>query len=227
MSPFYEQDGIVIYHGDCREVLANVSADAVVTDPPYGLGNLTGTVAIARGKNDYRSEFFEDTESYVQTVVVPSLVLALERCGGRGVVTPGVRCQSFYPRPRDCGGFYQPAAAGMGPWGFASFNPVLFYGKDPWAGKRPSATMVPLTDPPSDSRHPCAKPLSAMRWMVLKASREGETILDPFMGSGTTLVAAKYLFRKAIGIELEEKYCEIAANRLAQGALDLFGEASA
>jgi hypothetical protein len=75
--------------------------------------------------------------------------------------------------------------------------------------------------------HPCPKPESLMRELVALFSDDGETILDPFMGSGTTLVAAKRLGRKGIGIELEEKYCEIAARRLAQGALDLFGEASA
>lgn len=220
MKPYYEQSGVTIYHGDCREVLSGLTANVVVTDPPYGLGELSGTTAIARGKNRYQSDYFEDTEAYLSAVVVPAVGVALARCGDRGAITPGVRCSWLYPRPRDVGGFYQPAAVGMGPWGFASFNPVLFYGKDPWGGKKPSATMVPLTERPSDDGHPCAKPIGAMLWLVMKASIEGETVLDPFMGTGTTLVAAKNLNRCAIGIELEERYCEIAARRLSQEVLD-------
>jgi hypothetical protein len=75
--------------------------------------------------------------------------------------------------------------------------------------------------------HPCPKPLPLMSHLVTDFTDPGDTILDPFMGSGTTLVAAKRLGRKAIGIELNERYCEIAVSRLAQGALDLFGEQSA
>jgi DNA modification methylase len=75
--------------------------------------------------------------------------------------------------------------------------------------------------------HTTQKPEQLMSHLVSMFTDPGDTVLDPFMGSGTTLVAAKRLGRKAIGIELEEKYCEIAAKRLAQGALDLFGEATA
>lgn len=75
-------------------------------------------------------------------------------------------------------------------------------------------------------QHPAQKPLALMSQIVRVSSREGDTILDPFIGSGTTLRAAKDLGRKAIGIEIEEKYCEIAAKRLAQGVLDLTGDAA-
>ncbi len=68
-------------------------------------------------------------------------------------------------------------------------------------------------------KHPCEKPIAMMEHIVTASSREGQTVLDPFMGSGATLVAARNLGRKAIGIEIEEKYCEIAANRLAQKVL--------
>ncbi len=71
--------------------------------------------------------------------------------------------------------------------------------------------------------HPCPKPEPLMRELVALFTDPGDTILDPFAGSGTTLVAAKRLGRKAIGIEREERYCEVAARRLSQGALDLFG----
>ena len=126
-----------------------------------------------------------------------------------------------YPHPRAVGGFYQPAAVGMSPWGFAGFNPVLFYGKDTRDGKGQSSVMTVLTAPPSCDEHPCSKPDPAMRWMVNKATLENETVLDPFMGSGTTLRAAKDLQRHAIGIEIEERYCEIAAKRMGQEVLNL------
>jgi site-specific DNA-methyltransferase (adenine-specific) len=111
----------------------------------------------------------------------------------------------------------------MSPWGFAGYNPVLFYGKDPRDGKGQSSVMTSLTQRASTTEHPCAKPEKAMLWMANKASVEGETILDPFMGSGTTLRAAKDLNRHSIGIEIEEKYCEIAAKRLQQEVFDFSG----
>jgi DNA modification methylase len=107
----------------------------------------------------------------------------------------------------------------MSPWGFAGYNPVLFYGKDPRDGKGQNSTMTTLTDRPEACDHPCPKPLSAMNWMVEKASLRGHVIIDPFMGSGTTGVAAVKLGRKFIGIEISEKYFDIACKRI-QDAVD-------
>jgi site-specific DNA-methyltransferase (adenine-specific) len=67
--------------------------------------------------------------------------------------------------------------------------------------------------------HPCPKPEGAWRWLAAKVCDDGETVLDPFMGSGTTLLAAMSLGRRAIGIEIEERYCEIAARRLEEPPL--------
>jgi site-specific DNA-methyltransferase (adenine-specific) len=135
----------------------------------------------------------------------------------------------MYPKPDDVGIWYNPASTNRGRWGFSYANAFIFYyGKDPYnIGKG----MIPnscagLCDSVDNIDHPCPKPLLFTSWLVKRASKDGETILDPFMGSGTTLVAAKNLGRKAIGIEIEEKYCEIAAKRLSQSVFD-FGEVTA
>eukprot|EP00919_Chromeraceae_sp_WS-2016_P011436 GHVR01026694.1.p2 GENE.GHVR01026694.1~~GHVR01026694.1.p2 ORF type:complete len:119 (-),score=22.53 GHVR01026694.1:329-685(-) len=94
------------------------------------------------------------------------------------------------------------------------WEPILVYGCKGFGRDGVTATISPQ---PFD--HPCPKPLKLFAWLIRKATGEGDTILDPFMGSGTTLRAAKDLGRKAIGIEIEEKYCEIAAKRLAQEVL--------
>jgi len=227
MAPYYEQDGIVIYHGDCRDVLP-LSCDVVVTDPPYGVGfDGKNTKHTKREESGYDSGF-EDTPWYVENIVVPT-IREIVSSGLRAVVTPGTRNAFLYPPPDAMGCFFYPSGAGLGRWGFTCSQPILYYGKCPYLatgqGHRPDSYYT--TEAAENNGHPCPKPIGAMSWLVIKASLPRETVLDPFMGSGTTLVAAKRLGRKAIGIEIEEKYCEIAAKRLAQGALDLFGEATA
>ena len=204
-----------LYCGDCMEILPTLDrVDAVITDPPYGLGELSGTTSKARARNAYLS--FDDTEQNIIDVVIPAIKISLELANGRGLVTPGCRCLHLYPRARAIGGFYQPAAVGMSPWGFAGFNPVLFYGKDPRDGRGQTSVATTLTEKASTDEHPCAKPLGAMKWMVSKGALVGESILDPFMGSGTTGVAAIQLGRSFIGIEREERYFEIACRRIEQ-----------
>lgn len=217
-----------LYLGDCRDVLPTLSgADAVVTDPPWGLGELRGPTSIERNRNDYGTAPFDDTEEYLIAVILPAFTAALQIADGRGLVTPGCRCMFLYPRPREIGGFYQPAAVGMSSWGFAGYNPVLFYGSDPRGGKGQSSTMTTLTAGPSTPLHPCAKPDKAMEWMVNKATLDGGCVLDPFMGSGTTGVACAKLRRRFIGIEIHEPYFNIACRRIeaAQRQGDLFRDA--
>jgi DNA modification methylase len=86
--------------------------------------------------------------------------------------------------------------------------------------------MLQEPDCPREYReHPTQKPEPVMRWALLQAPPDVKTVLDPFMGSGTTLVACKRLGRACVGIEIDERYCEIAARRLAQGALNFSEEA--
>jgi site-specific DNA-methyltransferase (adenine-specific) len=101
--------------------------------------------------------------------------------------------------------------------GFNDWEPHLVYGKN-------NTTMHDYfrsTPEPQTNGHPCQKPLSWATWLIARACDPGNTVLDPFMGSGTTLVAAKQLGRRAIGIEIEQKYCDIAIERLRQGVLKL------
>ena len=230
MTPYYEQDGIVIYHGDCREVLESFPScfrvNVVITDPPYGVG-FSGKLAKQRGGGQTFREggySFDDTPGHIADVVVP----LIERCRQMAdavVLTPGTRNMWLYPSPDDLGCFFSAAGTGVGRWGFTCSQPILFYGSDPYLasgmGSRPNSHGQTYPNDANSVGHPCAKPLPMWRWLVGRCTLPGMTVMDPFMGSGTTLVAAKHLGCKAIGIELEEKYCEIAAKRLAQGALPL------
>ena len=101
-----------------------------------------------------------------------------------------------------------------GPWGFTGLTAILYYGKDYRAGKGALPSSIKVTEAAEKCGHPCPKPIRAWSWLVGKLSQEGETILDPFMGSGTTGVACVKLGRKFIGIEIEPKYFDIACKRI-------------
>lgn len=221
MKPYYEQDGIIIYHGDSRQILSYIApVDVTLTDPPYGVsGQQNSKTAGSPKKNEYGS--FKDCQDYVLAVAVPVIMQALS-ISKRLVMTPGNRCLTFYPAPDSFGCLYQPASVGLQPWGRADAQPIFYYGKFPRDSKDipGNKCSYTLTESPEKNGHPCPKPYSIWRRMLEKVSLPGETVLDPFMGSGTTLRAAKDLGLKAIGIEIEEKYCEISAKRLAQQVLE-------
>ena len=220
MKPYYEHAGITIYHGDCREIMPTLRCDAVVTDPPYGLGlgkdNNQARDGSHLAKRGYLS--YDDTYEAFVGEIVPRITQALA-LAKRGVVWTGPHIHE-QAKPIAIGGIWCPAATGRTPWGSKNFLPVLFYGNPPRAGQhRP--TVIRSTALSDGWGHSVPKPLEWMNWSVELASEIGDTILDPFMGSGTTLRAAKDLGRKCIGIEIEEKYCEIAAKRLQQEVLQL------
>lgn len=217
LRPYHQEHGITIYHADAREVLPALSdnaSDLVLMDPPYGNGT------------QYAS--FEDTGPNLQSLIDDVMPHVL-RVAPTALITPGVANMFRYPKPRWVLAWVTPAGAGTGPWGFSCWQPVLAYGTDPYLrdllGRRPD-TLVKTEISKSGEDHPCPKPIDVWRWMVLRGSTKAtDIVLDPFMGSGTTLRAAKDCGRPAIGIELDERYCEIAARRLGQEVLDLGGVA--
>lgn len=226
MQPYYEQDGIRIFHGDCREVWAYdydvaCSLNSVfITDPPYGVELGTSD---SRGdghglaKQGYAS-YLDTFEQWVE-LVPPTIKRAIEATA-RGACFTGKHL-TYLPQPATMGGVYCPAGVGRNPWGYTNFMPVFFYGCDPQLQHGAKQTVLRSSEVAEVNGHPCPKPEGWMRWLVNLVSLPTDTVVDPFMGSGTTLVAAKRLGRKAVGIEIDERYCEIAAKRLSQGALPM------
>ena len=222
-------EGITIHMGDCRDVLPTLArADAVVTDPPYGVELIAKQNKWVKNEGEgYAST--DDTPEFIKTVCVPAIeaAIALVR---NVVVTPGTRNTFLYPAPDAIGGIFNPNGAGSGRWGFECLAPVLYYGKDPYLatgqGRRPNSWEQPANDYALKNGHPCPKPIGMMRWLVQRASLPGETVLDLFMGSGTTGVACVQLGRKFIGIEREPRYFDIARAQIsdALNRPDLFIE---
>jgi len=226
MTPYYTDDYVTLYHGDARDIVDDIAFDSVIMDPPYGVELKAKRAKQRRGGVSVRlgSYSFDDVPEYVRDVVVP-LVSGLRRRARAIAVTPGTRNMWLYPPADDVGCFYSAAGTGMGRWGFTCSQPILYYGSDPYlrtgAGSRPNSFGQSYPNDANTFDHPCAKPLPMWRWLVTRVTLTDEVVLDPFVGSGTTLVAAKARGQHAIGIEIEERYCEVAANRLRQEVLGL------
>lgn len=221
MKPYYQHAGITILHGDCIDALPFLDkVDFVCTDPPYGIGlgveNNQAKDSSHLAKRGYAS--YDDTYENFTGLIVPRLTAAIEKAGRAAIFTgPHIHEQ---PKPCVIGGIWHPSAVGRTPWGSKNFLPVLFYGSPKKPGlHRP--TVIRSTAVTEVNGHPCPKPIEWVRWLLLLGTESGDMVLDPFMGSGTTLRAAKDLGLSAIGIEIEERYCEVAARRLEQEMLPL------
>lgn len=206
-----------LYLGDCMEILPTLGkVDAVITDPPYGID--LGTTKGAGGAHGLSLEAYEsyaDTyENYVGQIV-PALRLAMAGAS-RAAIFIGPHIHEL-PKFDALGGVYCSAATGRHQWGFKNFLPVLFYGAYPDLHKGANyPTVIASNETAEKNGHPVPKPIGWMHWLVNLTTRRAEMVIDPFMGSGTTGVAALNLGRAFIGIEREPKYFDIACKRIEQ-----------
>jgi DNA modification methylase len=247
MRPYYEQDGVTVFHADCRDVLPTLSeVDHIITDPPYSQHTHTKQWIGASLTSDGKPRVSTAHTELGFDPLTPEMLAyfcaearrisrrwTLAFCDLESIWEWSQAVQSFglsYVRacvwdkvdsaPQFTGD--RPAASaeaiicahakGAKRWNGGGGRNVFRHAVNGERGAKP---------------HPSTKPERLMVELVTLFTDPGDVIVDPFMGSGTTLVAAKRLGRQAIGIESKEAHCESAVKRLRQGALDLFGEASA
>lgn len=216
MKPYYERGGITIFCGDCLEVMPRLDMvfDLCLTDPPHGINGGSGTINKNRDKGHYDSQF-ADTPNYIKSLVVPIIKRLIEICTGV-IVTPGNKNFILYPQPVSLGCFYQPAAVGLQVFGNGDMQPIFYYGKNPTKKNMGVPCSYEMVEVPEKNGHPCVKPIRVWTKMLRNFSLKNHFIIDPFMGSGTTLLAAQNAGRQCLGIELSEEYCKIAVDRLRQ-----------
>lgn len=217
MKPYYSHAGITIYHGDCRDILPQLGRfDLLLTDPPYGIGWSRGTNNQRASKSHVGILNDEDTSCRDQALEVMEDTQGIVFGSFYAEYPKGMKQVLVWQKPADSGlvgsvtGFRRDAEpiflVGKWPTRTVRFSSVL----------RASRGMSALT---TETGHPHTKPVELLEALLL-AVPEAHSIIDPFAGSGSTLVAAKNLGRIACGIEIEEKYCEIAASRLSQEVLE-------
>jgi DNA modification methylase len=217
MTPYYQDSAVTIYHGDCREILPSLGpVDAVVTDPPYNCGKKYGTHNDSMSRGDYVCWLASIWDA------LPSNTL---------IYTPGDKHLLDTPEIVTLSGFTLSRPLAWSKKEFAgdkwSGGPAMCWELIVWAYRdekrftrifghagRDHLEVLSTHGNQYAIDHPCPKPIEVPRWLIGLFAEK--TVLDPFCGTGTTLRAAKDLGRKAIGIEIEERYCEIAAKRMAQ-----------
>lgn len=217
MKPYYQDDAVTIYHGDCKNLLMGMRCDLLLTDPPYGIGE---SAAKNRSRGTLARPTDYGTDDWDKSTRDEEIKLALQRTknaiifGGNYYDLPPSSCWLVWDKENGQSDFADCELA------WTNFKSAVRLFRYRWAG------MLQGNMAKKEIReHPTQKPLPLIKWCIENYSKQDDWILDPFMGSGTTLRAAKDLGRKAIGIEIEEKYCEIAAKRMSQEVLD-FGETS-
>lgn len=222
MTPYYDKDGITIYHGDCRDVLPTLpKVDLVLTDPPYSMQHVDGG-GFAAATAFYRDGKLKGMDSFALSDFAESLVVASDQIvafHSRDSIREWADfCAERFGK-YDLHVWHKTNAI---PFTHNTWKSDLEYIAVGWRKKnhqpavqamKSKAWVSPLCN---DSLHPTCKPIPLLAKYIAVLTDDSSTVLDPFMGSGTTLRAAKDLGRKAIGIEIEERYCEIAAKRLAQ-----------
>ena len=204
-TPYYQDDAVTIYCGDCREILPQLPKhDLLLTDPPYGIAELWDKPYVA--KSGCSRLWGTESNSWDAFAPVELVQSSIGQCD-KSIVW---------------GGNYFPIwpSRGFLVWDkkqdFSGADSELAFVSWKMAPKTFRYSRVELAN--EGKSHPTQKPLPLIRW-CLSFAPNAETILDPFAGSCTTGVAAKLEGRKATLIELEERYCEIGANRLSQGVL--------
>jgi DNA modification methylase len=233
VHPYHQDDSGTIYCGDCFEIMKRLpdkSIDLVVTDPPYGVDYAGGQhrpvsdklIVNEVNKHQWREKIFGDSNN-LYTRLFSELHRLLILCSGGAYVFYS-ESRSHWVYPPIPFTHYQ-----MLIWGKSNvkypalnarykhnFEPFVWLTRPPtkWRGgsKQPALWWMPRES--KNIAHPTQKPLDVMRRMILNSSDPGDIVFDPFMGSGTTLVAARELGRRYIGIEIEEKYCLMAKRRL-------------
>lgn len=209
MNPYYEEAGITIFHGDWRntdEVNIGKKYDLLLTDPPYGIGEAAGKnksrskLAIAKdyGNNDWDNEPIGDSDIALLRCLAHNLIIF----GGNYFNLPPSRCWLVWDKVNGSNDFADCELA------WTNLDKAVRQFRYMWNGM--------LREKPEARFHPTQKPIALMKWCISQAPPTVKSVVDPYMGSGTTLVAAKSMGLSATGVEQEEKYCEIAANRLRQ-----------
>ena len=209
MKPYFEQDGIVVYHADCRDVLPTVGRfDLCLTDPPYGV----------MGEEDHGSAASRRFGRNADAGIVEwDKAIGGFECSQMQAVS-GV--QMIW------GGNHFPLGTTSGWLVWDKMNDGLNFGEAEWCWTSmkfaPRIYRERCVNIDGDRIHPTQKPVGLMLWCISKA-RNPQSVIDPFLGSGTTLVACKKLGIRGVGIEREEKYCEMAVKRILGTTPSLFG----
>lgn len=212
MEPYYEDDVVTLYHGDSRDVLPTLEpADLLLTDPPYGIGGVwKGGFS---GKHGWSKAGSDAVVRNAWDAAAPDadLLSLILGSAADAVIWGG----NYFPLPPSRGWLV---------WNKPERNFTLAEAELAWTSRDMVIRVADLPRSESGRQHPTQKPLSLMHW-CLSFFPKARSVIDPFAGSGTSLVAAKTGGLRAIGVEAHEPYCELAARRLAQDTL--FGEDSA